>query len=215
MEISSILHQLHNFVYIAQLALAVWGIYAVYFVFRQFRRRRFPTEQARDSFLDTVRTQIEEGDFDAASQLCDDPNHLARAVPILAKTAIGKRHLPPAKLRQTLAATFDREVRSSIENQRATIGTVAKGEPMLGLLGTVSGMIGAFGKIGSAEQVDPSALGADISLALVATAIGLIVAFPMTVIQSIIEVRMRNLEDSTIEGLQVVLDDVESTSNAA
>ncbi len=86
---------------------------------------------------------------------------------------------------------------------------------MLGLLGTVSGMIGAFGKIGSAEQVDPSALGADISLALVATAIGLIVAFPMTVIQSIIEVRMRNLEDSTIEGLQIVLDDVESTSTAA
>jgi biopolymer transport protein ExbB/TolQ len=212
MEISSILHQLHNSVYIAQLALAVWGIYAVYFVFRQFRRRRFHTEAAKESFLDTVRSQIEEGDFDGASQFCDDPNNLYRAIPILAKTAISKRHLPPAKLRQTLAATFDREVRSTIENQRATIATVAKGEPMLGLLGTVSGMIGAFGKIGSAEQVDPSALGADISLALVATAIGLIVAFPMTVIQSIIEVRMRNLEDSTIEGLQIVLDDVESTA---
>ncbi len=50
--------------------------------------------------------------------------------------------------------------------------------PMLGLLGTVSGMIGAFGKLRSTGMADPTLLAGNISEALVTTATGLIIALP-------------------------------------
>ena len=56
--------------------------------------------------------------------------------------------------------------------------TIAQAAPMVGLLGTVSGMIKAFGKLGQEGMGDPSGLAANISEALVTTATGLIVALP-------------------------------------
>lgn len=56
--------------------------------------------------------------------------------------------------------------------------TIAQSAPMVGLLGTVSGMIKAFGKLGQEGMGDPSGLAANISEALVTTATGLVVALP-------------------------------------
>ena len=50
--------------------------------------------------------------------------------------------------------------------------------PMLGLLGTVTGMIGAFNKIGMGKMGDPEALASNIGEAMITTAAGLIVAIP-------------------------------------
>ncbi len=50
--------------------------------------------------------------------------------------------------------------------------------PMLGLLGTVSGMIGAFDKIGMGAMGSPEKLAGDIGEAMITTAAGLIVAIP-------------------------------------
>lgn len=50
--------------------------------------------------------------------------------------------------------------------------------PMLGLLGTVTGMIGAFNKIGMGGMGDPEKLAGDIGEAMITTAFGLIVAIP-------------------------------------
>lgn len=53
--------------------------------------------------------------------------------------------------------------------------------PMLGLLGTVWGMVGAFGVIEKETAPDPSKFAGHISLALITTVLGLIVAIPMMV----------------------------------
>lgn len=50
--------------------------------------------------------------------------------------------------------------------------------PMLGLLGTVTGMIGAFDKIGMGAMGSPEKLAGDIGEAMITTAAGLIVAIP-------------------------------------
>ncbi|MDG2123018.1 MAG: MotA/TolQ/ExbB proton channel family protein [Verrucomicrobiales bacterium] len=55
---------------------------------------------------------------------------------------------------------------------------VAQVAPMLGLLGTVSGMIKAFGKLRMSGGANPELLAGDISEALVTTATGLIIAIP-------------------------------------
>jgi biopolymer transport protein ExbB len=58
------------------------------------------------------------------------------------------------------------------------ISIIAQSAPMWGLLGTVSGMIKAFQKIGLGGMGDPEKLAADIGEAMITTAFGLIVAIP-------------------------------------
>ncbi len=58
------------------------------------------------------------------------------------------------------------------------ISLVAQIAPMLGLLGTVTGMIGAFDKIGMGAMGSPEKLAANIGEAMITTAAGLIVAIP-------------------------------------
>jgi biopolymer transport protein ExbB len=58
--------------------------------------------------------------------------------------------------------------------------TVAQAAPMLGLLGTVIGMISAFGELSAkGGAIDPSALAGGIWVALITTAAGLSVAIPV------------------------------------
>lgn len=63
------------------------------------------------------------------------------------------------------------------------LSLIASISPMLGLFGTVYGMIGTFSVIaGAATQPKPAELAEGISLALVTTFMGLLVAIPMTVL---------------------------------
>ena len=50
---------------------------------------------------------------------------------------------------------------------------------MVGLLGTVIGMMGAFAKIAGGDKVDPTQLADDISFASITTACGLAIAIPL------------------------------------
>jgi biopolymer transport protein ExbB len=58
------------------------------------------------------------------------------------------------------------------------ISLVAQAAPMLGLLGTVIGMVQAFGILGATGQADPAQLAGSISVALLTTMWGLITAIP-------------------------------------
>lgn len=70
-----------------------------------------------------------------------------------------------------------RVVAHSMERFLTTLGTIAAMSPLLGLLGTVIGMIEIFGSQGP-SGTDPRALAHGISVALYNTAMGLIVAIP-------------------------------------
>lgn len=59
-----------------------------------------------------------------------------------------------------------------------TLGTIAALSPLLGLLGTVLGMIEVFNVVALRGSGDPSALAHGISMALITTAAGLVVAIP-------------------------------------
>ena len=61
------------------------------------------------------------------------------------------------------------------------LNVIASVAPMIGLLGTVSGMIGAFQSIGRGGMGRPEVLAGDIGQALVTTAAGLIVGIPAMV----------------------------------
>ncbi len=71
-----------------------------------------------------------------------------------------------------------RHVVHELERFLNTLGTIAAMSPLLGLLGTVTGMISAFNAITEAGVGDPRALSGGIGEALITTAAGLIVAIP-------------------------------------
>jgi biopolymer transport protein ExbB len=69
--------------------------------------------------------------------------------------------------------------------------TVAQAAPMLGLLGTVIGMISAFGELSAkGGAIDPSALAGGIWVALITTAAGLSVAIPVYFLSMWFEARV-------------------------
>lgn len=78
-----------------------------------------------------------------------------------------------------------------LENGFRVLDTVAQLAPLLGLLGTVLGMIDAFQALQNAgSQVDPSLLAGGIWVALMTTAAGLSVAMPTSIVLSWFEARM-------------------------
>jgi biopolymer transport protein ExbB len=71
-----------------------------------------------------------------------------------------------------------RHVVHELERYLNTLGTIAAVSPLLGLLGTVTGMIRTFSALTSGGAGDPAALAGGISEALITTAAGLMVAIP-------------------------------------
>jgi len=71
-----------------------------------------------------------------------------------------------------------RHVVHELERFLNTLGTIAGISPLLGLLGTVTGIIKAFNAIQAGAMGDPKMLSGGIAQALVTTAAGLVVAIP-------------------------------------
>lgn len=94
-----------------------------------------------------------------------------------------------------LSSRADAEAESrfaQLEKGFSTLDMVAQLAPLLGLFGTVLGMIDAFRQLQQAgTSVDPSLLAGGIWVALLTTAAGLAVAMPTSLILSWFEARMR------------------------
>jgi biopolymer transport protein ExbB len=80
------------------------------------------------------------------------------------------------------------------------IGTVAANAPYIGLLGTVLGIMLTFHTIGVSKTIAVSSIMVGLSLALKATAVGLLVAIPCVVLNNVL--RRRVIELITLYKLQ-------------
>lgn len=93
-------------------------------------------------------------------------------------------HLHPAASEEELRAAVEgagRAAAHKLEKYLSALATIASAAPLLGLLGTVIGMIEIFGSQGGTSTTgggDPAQLAHGISIALYNTAFGLIVAIP-------------------------------------
>ena len=95
----------------------------------------------------------------------------------LLATGLANRHRPREVLMERLQDT-GRHVVHDLDRFLNTLGTIAGISPLLGLLGTVMGIIKAFTAISQGGMGDPKLLSGGISEALVTTAAGLCVAIP-------------------------------------
>ena len=90
---------------------------------------------------------------------------------------------------------------ADLEYRLSWVNTVIKSAPMVGLLGTVIGMRGAFRTLATQESVDPTLLADDINVALRTTACGLAIAIPLIMLMNSVTVRIRKMEDLVGAGL--------------
>jgi len=92
---------------------------------------------------------------------------------------------------------------SFLERGLIILATVANVAPLVGFLGTVSGMVGAFEAIAQAEQVSAKLVASGISEALITTMTGLIIAVPTQVAHNLFIQRIDRfvveMEDSAAE----------------
>ena len=95
---------------------------------------------------------------------------------VLAAGLVNRKHSREI-MKESIEET-GRHVAHDLERFLNTLGTIASISPLLGLLGTVIGMIKVFTVITSLGVGDPSILSEGISEALITTAAGLSVAIP-------------------------------------
>ncbi len=185
-------------VYAVLAILALWGAYCVIMVWRRVGQTRFADEWEQDEFLSELEQTLAAKNFDSAAELCDGDR---RAMPQLALFAIGNRELGYEKLRRRVAERFQQDVMADIEHRLSWVNTVIKSAPMIGLLGTVMGMMGAFANMSSGAKVDPVQMAADIQFALITTACGLAIAVPLVLCMASINIRLSQMEDLVGAGL--------------
>ena len=135
-------------------------------------------------------------------------------MPQLANLAIANRSIGFGKVRQLVIDRLQRDVMADLEYRVSWVNTVIKAAPMVGLLGTVVGMMGAFATLAAQENVDATMLANDINVALRTTAAGLAIAIPLVVAMASINVRIRKMEDLAISGLTRILECFRTGLNA-
>ena len=183
--------------------VALWGAFCVVMVWIRVGAKRFRSEEQQQLFLDTIEEPLMEGDFDGVGEICArDPRALCQIVQL----GVINRGLGYSKVKQMLLDRFERDVLSDLDYRLTWVKTVIAAAPMIGLLGTVVGMMGAFEKLSTAANVNPTELASSISLALVTTALGLTVAIPLVLATASLNNRIRKMEDLVSLGLGQFLD---------
>ena len=117
---------------------------------------------------------IEDGEFAQARALAQDQDSALAHVVL---GALRHRGRSRAHLKETLEETIEQEL-AHLERRTTALSVVATITPLLGLLGTVTGMIKVFRDVAGHVDPDISILAGGIWEALITTAAGLSVAIP-------------------------------------
>ncbi len=155
----------------------------------QFARLRDPSDAWVTAILAALRT----GDREKALQIASERNHPAGEVMAkLITVSENSADLVEETLYEQLMA-----VQSKASSLLSVIAVTAATSPLLGLLGTVSGMIATFNLITLFGSGDPKPLAGGISEALITTLFGLIVAIPALILHAFLSRRAQGIVQTT------------------
>ncbi|HEY8469458.1 MAG TPA: MotA/TolQ/ExbB proton channel family protein [Longimicrobiales bacterium] len=156
------------------------------------------------NLLDEVMGLVQSGKLDAAIRLTEETPG-----PVAAILLSGLRRIREGR---TEEREFEKAVRTTgvielgfLERGLVVLATVANVAPLMGFLGTVAGMISAFGAIATAGQVEASLVAGGIKVALITTAAGLVIAVPVNVAYNYFVTRIDKLILQMEEGTARIL----------
>jgi len=153
--------------------IALCSVATVYLIadgsLRTSHRKTAPAEQA-----EAIKNLFRQGDYVGAYYYCKtNPSPLTNVL----KIGIGLLGEGKEAAEEGMQGELAKE-NSHLQTWISYLSVIGVCTPMIGLLGTVTGMIKAFAKLGSSGIGDPSGLAAAIGEVLVATASGLVIAIP-------------------------------------
>ena len=191
-------------IYLVMFLIALWGAFCIIMVVSRVRQKQFTSEDQQSAFLEAIEEPLTRGDYEAANELCDGDR---RATCQLSQMAIANRKLGYNRVKQLIVDRFQRDVLQDLEYRLSWVYTVIKAAPMIGLLGTVLGMMAAFAKLAvGGSNVDVAKLATDIQFALITTALGLSIAIPLVIGTAYINVQIRKMEDLVSYGINQFLE---------
>jgi biopolymer transport protein ExbB len=169
--------------------IVLCSVIALAIVIERFITLRRNQIDTRD-FMDRMRDVLRRNRIQEAIQICDNTDGpIARIV----KAGLLKHNRSKEDIRESIEDAGHLEI-PRLERYMSALATCAHIAPLLGLLGTVSGMIQAFAEIQSKEGlVNPSDLAGGIRQALFTTAAGLTVAIPTIVAYNYFVSRVDNM----------------------
>ena len=182
------------FEFIEQGGILMWpimlcSIVGLAVIVERFLSLHRATIDTRD-FMDTMRQVVRQNRMQEAIAICDETD---APVARIMKAGILKHNRSKEDIRESMEDAGHLEI-PRLERYLSALATCANIAPLLGLLGTVSGMIKAFAQIQNKRgQVNPSDLAEGIGNALVTTAAGLTVAIPMLVAYNYFVTRVDNM----------------------
>lgn len=127
--------------------------------------------------LGTVITTLRSEGVQAAAEECQKERGPIAAI---LYSGLQKAHRGPAAVEKAISTAGTIEM-AFLERGLIWLASVSAIAPLIGFLGTVSGMINAFEAIAASDQVSAKLVASGISEALITTAAGLIIAIPVSV----------------------------------
>jgi biopolymer transport protein ExbB len=148
-------------------------IFGTAVILERFIFIRFKTRIDTETFVNKVLELVKSGNIARAIEYCSMSN---AALPKIAKAGLLELSNSPAEVQNAMELAAMAEV-PKIEKRTGYLSMIANVATLLGLLGTISGLINAFAAVAHADAADKaSLLTAGISVAMNATAFGLGVA---------------------------------------
>ena len=150
-------------------------------------------------------TLAEQQNWQACRQACRD--HQGKPVARVMAAGLACRHMQREAVENALQEAILREV-PSMERFLSALGMLAAIAPLLGLLGTVTGMIDTFHVITQFGTGDPRLMSGGISEALVTTMLGLSVAIPImlahTLLNRAVDKRVGQMEEKAVALVNII-----------
>ncbi len=139
-----------------------------------FIRNKFAPRE----FIDSLEQTIANEDLASVEKMCAESNN---KIGHIIYKGLQFKSLGYERVEKAMSVAGSVEV-SRMERGLSVLNAVANIAPMLGFLGTVSGMISAFYQISAADQVSAKIVAGGIMEALITTETGLIVAIPILLV---------------------------------
>ena len=184
--------------------LALLAVVSIYIFFERLFAIAKAGRQDKD-FMQKIKDLIHDGNIDEAKKLCDDTNSPSSRMIAKGVSRIGR---PMSDVLVAVENVGNIEI-SNLEKGFSWLATTAAGAPMIGFLGTVTGMVQAFMALaGAGSSANVTVLSQGIYEALVTTVAGLIVGiiamFAYNYLTSRVKKIMNKLENSTMEFMDLL-----------
>lgn len=153
--------------------------------------------------LDQVHTMVRGGRLDQAMDLCANTRGPVASIVLTGLHLYKERSSTRAEQAITHAGRIEM---AFLEKGLVVLATISNVAPLIGFLGTVAGMIMAFGAIESAGEVEATLVAGGIKVALITTATGLAIAIPVNIAHNWFVSQIDKLIVDMRQGVQSIQD---------